>query len=61
LRYSAIAQTWGGCQKKTIANSVQPAAPISPFTAASAINGAAAPAAPPITAFQIDLGFSQTV
>ena len=61
LRNSAIAQTCGGCQSKMIANSVQPATPTEPFTAASAISGAAAPAAPPTTAANGERGLSQRV
>ena len=56
-----MAQTWGGCQKKTMPKSSRPAAVIVPLTAASAISGAAAPAAPPITAFQAERGLSHTV
>ncbi len=41
--------------------SSQPAAVTWPWTAASAMSGAAAPAAPPITAFQAERGLSQTV
>ena len=53
-----MAQTWGGCQKNTIAKSRRPGIPTLPFTAASAISGAAAPAAPPTTAFQEDVEFT---
>jgi hypothetical protein len=45
-----MAHTWGGCQKKMMANSSSPGAPMLPLTAASAISGETAPAAPPMTA-----------
>ena len=43
MRYRAIAQTCGGCQKKTIAKSSNPAGPTLPVRAASAISGDTAP------------------
>ena len=41
--------------------STRPGSPIVPFTATSAISGAAAPAAPPMTALSGERGFSQIV
>ncbi len=57
----AIAQKWGGVQRKMIRNSATAARSVRPVTAAQPTSGGTAPAAPPITMFCGVRRLSQTV
>jgi hypothetical protein len=61
LRHSARAQKWGGVHRKMISDITQAATLMVPVTAAQAIRGAVAPAAPPMTMFCGVMRFSQAV
>ena len=61
LRKMAMAQKWGGVHRKTIRKRIPLTQERWPVSAASAIRGAVAPAAPPMTMFWGVRGLSQIV